>query len=849
VPCGFGIVILDWILMVLAVRGGLMDVDDILSKMTLEEKASIVVGGSYWATVRNERLGLEPLYLNDGSHGLRKQVKVADNLGLNESLPATCFPTASAVACSFDVDLARQIGAAIAEECRKENTAVILGPGANIKRSPLCGRNFEYYSEDPLLSGEMAAGMIDGIQSVGVGASLKHFAANNQEKARMTSDSVVDERTLNEMYLRPFEIAVRRSNPWCVMGAYNKLNGTHCTENRKLIKEKLEGEWGYIGAFIADWGALNDYEDSIRAGLDLSMPGPLDAYSRAIVRGVHLGRIPKSDLDRAARNVLGLYAKHERACKEIPYSCDMGEHAKISAKAARESAVLLKNDGTLPISPNSKIAVIGSFAKHPRFQGAGSSRINPYVLDCAWDAFSASGLDVSYADGYDCKTGEADEAMLSEAVELARSSDVAVIFAGLPDRLESEGYDRRDMKLPKGNDELISRVCEANPHTVVVLSGGAPMELPWRNDVAAILLIYLAGCQGGSATVDLLLGRANPCGKLAETWPEKLDDTALADSFPDLDKEILYKESIFVGYRYFDSAGVEPAYEFGHGMSYSKFEYANLKVEPSQGCYRLSFEISNLGPMDGKEVWQVYVRSLDSKVFMPFQQLAAFSKCQVPVGQKEEVDFELGPEAFSYWDTRDHAWRVDSGRYEIRVGTSSRDIRLSTVIELSPGGSPFEVRDALDIDILTKHALYPYYDVRPHRFPEESFKVLYGGPFPKRQSPKPIRFDSPVGDLKHTFVGRLVLDEFYRQTSLDGEVDDVTKSDNAAEVMVNSVLFDSPLRVMTLGGITHGMISGAVDFLNWRFLRGLLKIVVGYNTSPTAKATIAKFRGKDQSSG
>ena len=570
-------------------------------ELTLEERAQLLAGESHWKTHAAPSADIPSLFLSDGPHGLRKQEGAQDCMGIAESRPATCFPTASALACSFDPELVERVGAAISEEARRQGVDVVLGPGVNIKRHPLCGRNFEYFSEDPVVSGELGTAMVRGIQSRGVGACLKHFAANSQEHARMVSDSVVDERTLRELYLAPFEHVVRHARPWSVMTAYNKLNGVYCSEHEWLLREVLRGEWGFDGAVVSDWGAMSSSVASVRAGLDLCMPGPRPDHARALVEAVRSGDLGEDRVTEAASHVERLARRVEEARGAMPVGPTFGNsspesaaemresfvsdeefyraHADLAREAAVQSAVLLKNDGVLPLNPDAKVAVIGAFARMPRYQGSGSSRINPKIIDNIWYRLEQRGVAAEYADGYDPTTGDAGERQLLEAETLAARSDVAVVVAGLPARYESEGFDRKLMVMPRGMRELIDRVCAANPRTVVVLQGGAPMEMPWRDSPAAILLMYLSGCQGGGAAVDVLVGDVNPSGKLAETWPVDLAQTALGTTYPDMDNEVLYREGPFVGYRYYDAVGVEPAFPFGHGESYTEFAYEGLGVK------------------------------------------------------------------------------------------------------------------------------------------------------------------------------------------------------------------------------------------------------------------------------
>ena len=797
------------------------DIPAMIANMTCADKAHFLAGSGFWHTPESQRFSVRALSITDGPHGIRKQPGNADHLGLHDSIPATCFPSESALACSFDPDLAWLMGQALGEECRNEDIAVLLGPGANIKRHPLCGRNFEYFSEDPLLSGTMAAAYIRGIQSTGVGASLKHFAANNQEKMRMVSDSIVDDRALHELYLKSFEIAVKEGAPWTVMGAYNRLNGTYCCENPWLLQHILRDEWGFEGATITDWGGMSSSVNSVRAGLDLAMPGPREDHSWKVMRAVQTGELPESALDRAVAQVLALNQKHDEASR-IPFTCDIQRHLDLASRIVRESAVLLENNGVLPISASTSIAVIGAMAKRPRYQGSGSSKINPITLDNAWDALRARGIDAVYAPGYSAETGATTAALLDEAQAAALAADVAIVFAGLPDRYESEGYDRIDLRMPEGHNRLIERVSASNPRTIVVLAGGAPVEMPWRNNVAAIMVTYLCGCQGGAAIADLLLGLANPSGKLAETWPNMLEDTALGESFPHSTRLIPYIESTFVGYRYYGSVGVPVAYPFGFGRSYTTFRYSDLRIESADDHIELDFELTNTGAFDGAEVVQVYAHAHDPALPLPAQTLVAFSKIHLAAQQSQRVHIRLNEQAFSYWDNLEtNGWRIDEGTWELRVGSSSEGIRLRGNIALSCDAAPFKVSKKLVVSDEYRDLLRPYYHPTPHGFTLEAFKALYRRAFPKPPARRPFNGDSPLADLSDSTLGRLVIRIANKQS--DRSID---KNDENMRAMVKATMHDMPLRSVSMTGlISENAYNGIIDLLNGRHLRGLARLI------------------------
>lgn len=801
-----------------------MDIDGVLRAMTLEEKAWLLSGVSHWKTASVPTHGVPSIFLSDGPHGLRKQEGKEDHLGIAESVPSTCFPTASALACSFDPELAYRVGRAIGEEAVAQGVQVVLGPGVNIKRHPLCGRNFEYFSEDPWLSGEMGAAMVRGIQSCGVAACVKHLAANNQEHARMVSDSVVDERALHEVYLAPFERVVREAHPWSIMTAYNRLNGTYCSQDEWLLQDMLRDTWGFDGAAVSDWGAMDDPVASVAAGLDLCMPGPREDMVQDLCAAVQAEKLPPAVLDDAARRVLQLVDRALRPI-EVPPAAELySAHLELARRAAAESAVLLENDGVLPLRGNEHIAVIGAFAREPRYQGSGSSRINPVALDCAWDALCLAGMDVVYAAGYDAASGDADELLLQEAELAARSADVALVFVGLPARYESEGFDRKLMVMPRGHCGLIQRVCAVNPRTVVVVQGGAPMEMPWRFMPAAVLLTYLSGCQGGAATADVLLGRVNPSGRLAETWPAELTDTALGTKYPDMDRCVEYRESLYVGYRYYDAAGVEPAYPFGYGLSYTRFAYRGLSVERRANGVAVRFSVENTGDMPGAEVAQVYVAPLDPAVFREPQRLAAARRVDVQPGEAVDVELLLGEDAFRYWDPAEKDWRVDEGEYEVRIGSSSRDIRLVCRVELEVGGA-FPVKHRPSVpgqpeDSPHEELLQAYRRPAPGCFTDEAFLALYGKPIPHDPGMARYTVNSTLRDMTSTLLGRRVIGLL--AWLLAGQAELMSKEQKA---MMIEMAAEMPLRSLTSSGVPMKAIKAFVNMLNGRYVTGLIGTV------------------------
>ncbi|EXX86767.1 glycosyl hydrolase family 3 [Paenibacillus darwinianus] len=661
----------------------------LIDQMTLEEKAGLCSGLDFWNTKGIERLGIPSLMVTDGPHGLRKQKEGADHLGLHNSVPATCFPSAAGMASSWNRELIGQVGKALGEESQAENVAVLLGPGVNIKRSPLCGRNFEYFSEDPFLSSEMAAHHIKGVQSQGVGTSLKHFAANNQEHRRMSVDAVIDERTLREIYLASFEGAVKQSQPWSVMCAYNRVNGEYASENEYLLTKILRDEWGFEGFVVSDWGAVNERVKALVAGLELEMPSSTGIGDAKLVAAVRSGELPEETLNLAVERLLTFIFKAVDNRKPGA-AYDPEAHHALARKMAEESMVLLKNeDGILPLRKQGKIAVIGEFAKNPRYQGGGSSHVNPTKLDDAleeMEAIAGASVAFMYAQGYKLESDDIDDLLVAEARETAGKGDAAVLFIGLPDRYESEGYDRTHMEIPDNHRALIEAVSEVQPNLVVVLSNGSPVEMPWIGKVKAVLEGYLGGQAFGGAVAALLLGEANPSGKLAETFPVKLSDNPSYLNFPGEGDKVEYKEGLFVGYRYYDKKEVEPLFPFGHGLSYTRFEYSDLKVDKQSLMdnekLQVSVTVANAGGRAGKEIVQLYVRDVESSVIRPQKELKGFAKVELQQGERKTVTFELDKRAFAYYNVERKDWHVETGTFELLVGQSSREIVLSAAVEV-----------------------------------------------------------------------------------------------------------------------------------------------------------------------
>ncbi|MEC0202711.1 glycoside hydrolase family 3 C-terminal domain-containing protein [Paenibacillus lautus] len=665
------------------------NIDEIVKQMTLEEKAGMCTGLNFWNLKGVERLGVPSIMVTDGPHGLRKQRQGADHLGVFDSVPATCFPSAAGLASSWDRELVRQVGVALGEECQAEDVAVLLGPGANIKRSPVCGRNFEYFSEDPYLSSELAASHIQGVQSQGVGTSLKHFAANNQEHRRMTTDAIIDERTLREIYLASFEGAVKKGQPWTVMCSYNQVNGVYASENSRLLTDILKDEWGHEGFVVSDWGAVNQRDDALAAGMELEMPSSNGLGERKVVEAVQSGKLAEEALDRAVARILRMIFMAVDHKKENAVY-DVKEHHALAREVAGESMVLLKNeDRLLPLGQDSKIAVIGAFAKTPRFQGGGSSHINPTRLDTPYEeiaALSAHESNVTYAQGYSLESDAMDEALIQEALQAARQGQAAVVIAGLPDRYESEGYDRTHLSLPENQLRLINAIAEVQDNIVVVLLNGSPVEMPWLHQVKAVIEGYLGGQAVGGAIADVLFGKKNPSGKLAETFPVKLSDNPSYLNFPGEGDRVEYKEGIFVGYRYYDKKEMKTLFPFGHGLSYTTFEYSDLQLSRAElkdnETVEVSVTVTNTGTLAGKEIVQLYVRDVDSKVIRPEKELKGFAKVNLQPGEHKTVTFMLNKRSFAYYNVDLQDWHVESGSFEILVGKSSQEIVLRDTLQV-----------------------------------------------------------------------------------------------------------------------------------------------------------------------
>ena len=699
---------------------------EILAQMTLEEKASLCDGADFWHMKGMEKYGIPCIMVCDGPHGLRKKDYSKTGDSLSNSVPAISYPTAATTACSWDPELLYEMGVALGKKCLKEEVGVLLGPGINMKRSPLCGRNFEYFSEDPILAGELAAGFINGVQSMGVGTSLKHFCANSQETRRMTCDSVVDERALREIYLTAFEIAVKKAKPWTVMNSYNKINGMHGSENKHTQVEILRDEWGYDGVVVSDWGAVNDRVLGLKNGNDLEMPSSSGTGTQKIVDAVRNGTLDEAVVNERALNILNLIKKAADGSK-ANYNYNDADDQPFARKVAAQSMVLLKNNGILPLKKNNKIAVIGELARTPRYQGAGSSHINPTQLDNALDELQKIGYNVEFAQGYELKQKKAKKNAehLQQAIEVARRCETVVLFIGLTDDYEAEGFDRSHMALPAAHDTLVGEILKVNKNVVIVLAGGSPVEMPWNDGVAAILHSYLGGQAGAGAVADIISGTVNPCGKLSETYPVTYSDTPAKNNFPGNPASVEYRESIYIGYRYYEKVNKTVRYPFGYGLSYTTFEYSDIKLDKTamneNDILSVSFKVKNTGSVPGYEIAQLYVADKESTIYRPVKELKAFKKVWLNPGEAKEITLSLNKRAFAFYNVNINDWCVESGDFDILVGASSADIRLSATVNVT----------APEVSIPDYSQTAPrYYTGNVQSVPEDQFVAVLGRDLP-----------------------------------------------------------------------------------------------------------------------
>ena len=787
---------------------------DIIKQMTLEEKCYLFSGKDFWQTRSLERLGVPNMTLSDGPHGIRKQAGEGDQLGLNPSLPATCYPTAATVANSWDPALGEEIGAHLGAEAASQGVGVVLGPGLNIKRSPFCGRNFEYFSEDPYLAGKMAASYIRGIQKNGVSACPKHFAANSQELRRMASDSVMDERTLREIYLTGFEIAVKEGHAKSIMSSYNRINGTYANENGHLLQEILRDEWGFDGFVVSDWGGSNDHVEGVRAGSHLEMPTTGGDSDPELIDAVKAGRLSEELLDRRVDELLDVILSVTRAVKPLegkPF--DIDAHHAMAARASEQSIVLLKNEGNiLPLKKGVKVAVIGEFAQKARYQGAGSSVVNPTKLDHAMDVIKNFDLDVvGFEPGYP-RSGKGDPAMRAQAVELAKKADVVLLYIGLDEISEAEGLDRSHMRLAQSQVELIEAVAEANPNVVAVMSAGSAVEMPWLPKVKALVHGYLCGQAGAASVLKAIVGQVNPSGKLAESYPVRYEDVSSAPYFPAKERTAEYREGLFVGYRYFQSANVPVLFPFGFGLSYTSFEYSDLTVTDKEA----TFTLKNTGSMDGAEVAQLYVSKPDGEVFRPARELKGFAKVFLKAGESKKVTIPLDDKAFRYFNVDTNKFEVEGGEYQILIGASCADIKLSGAVSVQGTGakSPYNKE---------KFAKYFSGDIKS--ISDAEFEALLGRPIPDGHWSGTLEMNDALCQMYYAKSG-LARFVCRRLTSMIDR--SMEKGKPSLNLMFNYNMPFRGIAKMTGGMCTMEMAEGILIIVNGHFFKGLGRIIGGF---------------------
>lgn len=787
--------------------------EEMIKKMTLEEKAAFLSGKGEWQTWDFERLGIPSMYCSDGPHGIRKQAGAGDHLGLNPSLPATCFPTAATMANSWDPALGEEIGRAIGEEARVQDVHVVLGPGLNIKRSPLCGRNFEYFSEDPYLAGKMAAGYVRGIQSKGRYACPKHFAVNSQELRRMAMNAVVDERTLREIYLTGFEIAVKEGGAKALMTSYNQVNGTYSNENTHLLKDILREEWGYEGIVITDWGGSNDHVKGVAAGSDLEMPTPGMDSARQIVKAVQENRIPEEDVDACVDRLLDAVLTLTGRQEEKPSEFDKEAHHALAKKAAAQSAVLLKNqEDILPLKPGTHVALIGDFAFEPRYQGAGSSMVNTIKLDKMSELIGGYDLTVvGMARGYK-RDGEVDTVLEKEAVDLAQSVDVVLYCFGLDELSESEGVDRTHMRIPQNQITLLETMARVNENIVGILSAGAVVEMPWHTSLKALLHGYIYGQAGAGAMLDIITGKVNPSGRLNETYPVRYENTPAFKYFPSEERNSEYREALYVGYRYYDTAKVRVLYPFGFGLSYTEFQYRDLTVNP-EGA---EFTLTNTGNRDGAEVAQLYIGMKDGKVFRPAKELKGFQKVFLKAGESRRVHIPFDDKTFRYWNVRTDQWETEGGTYTIMIGASCLDIRLRTETE---------IEGTTDTYPYYTNRMPSYYSGLIGQVEDQEFQELLGYPIPSGKWNGDLTVNDAICQMYYAKspAARFVYKKLTQMKK---------KSEDAGKPDLNILfIYNMPFRAiakMTGGMVSMEMVEGIVTMVNGHLFRGLGHTIAGF---------------------
>lgn len=777
---------------------------EIPEKLTLEEKAILLQGKSVWTTWPIPRLHIPSIFLSDGPHGLRKQAGTSDNLGLHPSLPATCFPTAATMANSWDVSLGEELGNALGTEAAASNVHVLLGPGLNMKRTPLCGRNFEYFSEDPYLAGKMAAAYIRGVQAKGPAACPKHFAVNSQELRRMAVDAVVDERTLREVYLTGFEIAVKEGGAKAIMSSYNLVNGTYANENAHLLLDILRDEWGFDGFVVTDWGADNDHVAGVKNGCNLVMPAPGMDAAMELVRAVQTGELSEKTLDLRLKQLLQVvYETHAQVAK-APKAYDRAAHHALARRCARESVVLLENDGILPLKPDASVTVIGGFAVDPRYQGAGSSKVNPTQVDTLLDCAKAAGLQVeAFAKGY----GKDGAMELQEAVTLAKKAGTILLCVGLDEAMEAEGTDRQHLQLSAQQQQLIKRVCAVNPNVILVLSGGAPFVFP-KCICRAVVHGYLSGQAGAGAMIDILTGRACPSGKLAETWPEKLTDTPAINYQSVRKRTCEYREGPFIGYRYYDTAQVPVRYPFGHGLSYTQFAYSDLQVNEKEA----TFTLTNIGTVNGAEIAQLYISCPNSKLHRPRKELKGFAKVYLQAGQSKTVTIPLDDKAFRYFDVNAGAWKVETAAYQIMIGASVQDICLTATLRIRGTEPPERKLPSYKSGHIQAVADEEFEKLLGHRIPDGT----WGGPLTAGDTFEQLYYaKSAFARLLHRILKRMK-DKAAEQGNTDMNI---------------QFVYNMPFRALCkVAGkwISRQMVEDFVLLVNGHFFRGLGRLIADF---------------------
>ena len=780
-----------------------------IQKITREQKAALLQGKTVWTTYSFAHADIPEIFLSDGPHGLRKQAGAADHLGLNASVPATCFPTAAGMANSWNLELAEELGRALGEEAAANNVHVVLGPGLNIKRSPLCGRNFEYFSEDPYLAGKMAAAYVNGIQANGVSACPKHFAVNSQELRRMAMDSVLDERTFREIYLTGFEIAIKEGKAKSIMSSYNMINGTYANENAHLLTDILRDEWGFDGFVVTDWGADNNHTEGVRAGSNLVMPAPGADCALGLLKDLEEGKIEESVLDARLEELLGVINSTSEAVANAPKTFDADAHHAIAKRCAAESIVLLENDGVLPLANNAKVSVIGDFAKAPRYQGAGSSQVNPTKIDNLYDCLIAAGVEITaYAQGFDRRNPHPDQKMIDEAVAAAKDAETVLLCVGLDEILESEGMDRLHMELSKSQQELIKAVCAVNKNVILVLSGGAPFVMPEAGTYRAAIHGYLGGQAGAGAMVDAILGKVNPSGKLNETWPLSLDDVSSTPYFPSRERTAEYREGLFVGYRYFESANVPVRYPFGYGLSYTTFAYSNIEVDQNG----VSVTVTNTGERDGAEVVQLYVSCESYGIYRPKKELKGFAKVFLAAGESQRVTIPFDDKTFRYFDTESNTWAVEDADYDICIAKNAHEVVLSAVLHVSGKKA-------------TDNAPTCYKNADIKNVSDSDFEALLGYAIPDGKWSGEITENDALCQLYYA-KGAFARFLYRTLTSLKEKADAKGKPD--INIMF---IYNMPVRAiakMSNGMVSKKMTEDILFMINGHFWRGLGRLIVDF---------------------